>query len=360
MRVLWLIQRDTEHPASGGGARTAFEVTRRLVRRGHEVRLVTSGWPGAPSHANLDGVHLRRFPSYILPHLVLPFVLRSEPIPNVVVDDLAHPFPWASPLVSGLSGTVFFRHLHNRTLPGQVGRVAANVLSKSESAYGRIYTHWPFVTETEGSVRDLATLGISEGRCRVIHPGVDLDLFRPGETSPTPRLVYFGGMRGYKRPSHALLALVRLLASGVDAELTVIGDGPVLASVRDLCARLALGSKVRFLGRLAVEDLARVVGSSWVNLHCSVAEGWGLTTVEAAACGVPTVAYRVPGVSESVREGSTGILVDDGEPAQMAEAIARVLPEIDRWRVRCRRYAETLSWEKSVDAWESHLTSLVG
>lgn len=358
MRVLWLIQRDVEHPGSGGGARTAFEVTRRLVARGHEVRLVASGWPGAEARTNLGGVQIRRFPSYFLPHLVLPFLLRSEPRPDVVVDDLAHPLPWATPRLSHLSGTVFFRHLHRRTLSGQVGPVAAGLLGEVEKAYGRIYSEWPFVTETQGSVRDLDTLGISGSRCRVIHPGVDVERFRPGEAHPTPRLVYFGGMRRYKRPSHALLALAHLLESGVDAELVVVGQGAALPSVRELCTRLSLERKVRFAGRLSREDLASVVGSAWVNLHCSVAEGWGLTTVEAASCGVPTAAYRVPGVSESVIDGSTGLLVPDGDPRAMARAIVSMLSDIGSWKLRCRRYAESLSWDRSVDSWETHLAAL--
>lgn len=358
MRVLWFGQRDIEHPLGGGGARTAFEIHRRLVARGHEVRMVSSGWPGAPSHADIDGVQIRRFPSYLLPHAVHPLMVRLGSRPNVVVDDLAHPIPWATPVFSRLRGTAYFHHLHRRTLRGQVGGVTASLLTAFERSYGRVYSEWPFVASTPSSVRDLSQLGIPATRCRVIPPGVNSELFRPGPRSDTPRLVYFGGMRSYKRPAHAILALYLLRKSGVEAELMVVGQGPALESMRTLCASLSLESRVRFLGRLAGADLAQVVGSAWVNLHCSVAEGWGLSIVEAAACGVPTVAYRVPVLTESIVEGRTGRLVADGDPAAMARAIAEMLPEAQSWSRPCREYAEGLSWDRTVDAWEQHLREI--
>lgn len=320
--------------------------------------MVASGWPRAPLRAVISGVQVRRYPSYLLPHIVHPLMVRFGPKPDVVVDDLAHPIPWATPSFSQLRGTAYFHHLHRRTLRGQVGRASASLLTTLEQSYRRIYANWPFVASTRSSVRDLSGLGIPETHCRVIRPGVDSELFRPGRLADSPRLVYFGGMRTYKRPAHALLAFNLLRKSGVEAELAVIGQGPALQPMRDLCTSLSLDSKVRFLGRLSEADLARVVSSAWINLHCSVAEGWGLSVVEAAACGVPTVAYKVPVLDESIIDGRTGVFVEDGSPAAMARAIARLLPELHAWRHPCREFAERLSWERTADAWEAHLTEV--
>ncbi|MDG7001787.1 MAG: glycosyltransferase family 4 protein, partial [Nitrososphaerota archaeon] len=303
MKILWMNHRCIRNPKTGGAERTIFEVGKRLVARGHEVDLLTGGWRNAPRHEDIDGIKIHRYGNRVLPHLVQPFYLKYHKDADIVVDDMAHAVPWFSPWFSSKPGVVFFRHLHARTLKGQVSPYMALMLTFLERHYPVIYRSWPFVTESNTSERDLSALGIEQSRITRIPPGVDSDLFKLGTKTDQPSIVYFGGMRPYKRPEHALVAVKLLLDRGRNVHLTMVGDGPSLPILKNLSSELALSKNVTFSGKVSDKELSRLVSSAWVNLHCSMSEGWGLSVVEAAASGTPTVAYRVPGVSETVVDG---------------------------------------------------------
>lgn len=355
LKVLWVNHRDPRSPRAGGAERTLWEVSRRLVRRGHRVVVVSGGWKGCLREEEMEGVTVMRYGSRILPHVVLPLIESCHDV-SVVVDDLAHAVPWFSPWMTHKPGTAFFRHLHARTLPGQVPTVAARTLTWLERRYRAIYRNWPFVTESPSSAKDLQTLGIDSSQVTLIPPGVDTDLFRPGGQPAEPVLVYFSGMRRYKRPEHAILLLRRLLDVGVHARLLMVGTGPTMQELRQ--SSLDLGDRIQFCGRVSDEVLADLLRGATVHVQCSVAEGWGLTAIEAAASGIPTVGYRVPGLVDTVEGSGCGILVPDGNVEALSEATRIVLEAPERWRTVCRSVANGFSWEKTTSDWESHLVKL--
>ena len=344
-----------KNPRTGGAERTVFEVSKRLVARGNEVELLTGGWHKAPKHEVIDGIKIHRYGRMVLPHLVQPFFLTYHKDADVIVDDLAHAAPWLSPWFSSKPGVVFFRHLHARTLLGQVSPYVALMLSFLEKQYAFFYKSWPFVTESRSSEMDLYSLGVGPQRIRRIPPGVDTELFKPRKKTDEPSVVYFGGMRPYKRPEHALFALKLLLDRGNSAHLTMVGDGPSLPMLKRLVSELGIEKSVTFSGKVTDERLSEMVSSSWVNIHCSLSEGWGLSVIEAAAAGTPTAAYKVAGISETVVEGTTGMLVSDGDVAGLSYAIDNLLETSDRWIVPARRHAEQFSWETAAANWEEYL-----
>jgi glycosyltransferase involved in cell wall biosynthesis len=361
VRVLWLAHRDPENPRAGGAERTIHEVGRRLASRGHEVVLVTAGWRGSRPRTVLDGIEVRRYPGNLGVHLALPPALMREEF-DAAICDLGHAVPWPSaPLLMRGRCAVFFRHLHARTLWGQVNPVLAATLSTAERAYPLIYRDEPFVTESRSSRDDLIRLGVDPGRIVLIPPGVDHDLFRPGPKTPFPSIVYFGGMRRYKRPRDALLAFALVRREIPEARLYVVGEGPELPGLWELAEGLGIGGSVEFTGRLEYGELAGLVSSAWLNVHTSVAEGWGYSITEAAAAGTPTVAYDVPGVSDAVEEGRNGIRVRDGDVRALAEAALRILRRSpEEWWRSSREVAAKYSWDRTAGMWEGVLRHIHG
>jgi glycosyltransferase involved in cell wall biosynthesis len=278
---------------------------------------------------------------------------------DVVIDDLGHVVPWISSAFRFRTGIVFFRHLHARTLPGQVAAPAAAFLTGLEHLYPALYPDRDFVTESEASLMDLASLGVAASRTHKIPPGVDSDLFHPTSKTRDPGLVYFAGFRESKRPDHALRVFQSVRRAIPQAKLVMFGDGPALrASVR-LSEGMGLAEAVSFPGRVDPSTLAAGVGRAWLNLHCSVAEGWGYSVLEAAAAGVPTVAYRVPGVSEALSDGISGRLVTDASVEAMSRAAVEILEGgPDQWAQRCRGWASKFSWALCSGQWETLLRSL--
>ncbi len=358
LKILWISHRDIRNPLAGGAERVIHEVGKRLVANGHDFCLFTGGWQSCKPYDEIDGIVIHRFGDRVLPHLVLPVFLHERKDADVIVDDLAHAAPWFSPLFTSTPGTAFFRHLHARTLRGQTSIFLAYLLTKLEEKYALIYRNWPFVTESRSSETDLRKLGVKPSSITRIPSGVDADYFVIGKKSPEPQLIYFGGMRPYKRPEHALYSFYLLFRKGFRGRLVMVGDGPSLPTLKELTARLSLNGSVSFEGRLGRDALAQVVSRSWVNVHCSLSEGWCLSAMEAAAAGVPTAAYAVAGITESVQDGRTGILVKSGDVYALAKAVETLLRSQNDWPEKCRARAKEYSWEATVEKWETHLRNV--
>ncbi len=137
--------------------------------------------------------------------------------------------------------------------------------------------------------------------------------------------------------------------------LEILGDGPALPVLKTLVAERGLADRIHFGGRLPDIELAARVAAAWVNLQLSVAEGWGLSALEAAACGVPTLGYEVAGVRDSVRAGVTGELVPSGDVVTLADRAEAMLGSVDRYRAPARAHAETFRWDRAASAWRTML-----
>lgn len=332
-----------------------YEISKRLVARGHSLEWISCGWAGSPSSDVIDGIRVRRFPGVPATHLGAFTRLRTGERPDVVIDDLAHALPWGSHIGSRIPVVVFFRHRHARTLSGQVNPFTAGLLAGLERKYARIYSGCRFVTEAVHSVKDLLELGIPYENCVRIPPGVDSLAFRPGIAAAEPTVVYFGGLRRYKRPDHAIRAFEILKRSVPEARLVVVGDGPSLTTMKQQTRDLGLAGSVRFLGRLDYPTLADVVRTAWVNIHCSVAEGWCLSAMEAAACGVPTAAYAVAGVTESIKENVSGLLARDGVVEDLGKCLGTAIQLHGTFAQTARARALEFSWDNTALAWERTL-----
>ena len=112
------------------------------------------------------------------------------------------------------------------------------------------------------------------------------------------------------------------------------------------------------MGRLDEETLFDVVAKSWLNLHFSVAEGWGYSILEASACGTPTIAYNVPGVNETIINGKNGATVADGDIKAMIKDSVKFLEKPEQWIQPCRSIAEEHTWNSTASLWEKHLNAL--
>ena len=143
----------------------------------------------------------------------------------------------------------------------------------------------------------------------------------------------------------------------------IAGAGDDRRRLERIVARLGLGDAVRFLGFVSEEEKRQLLREAWAVVFPSPKEGWGITNVEAAACGTPAIASDSPGLRESVLDGQTGVLV----PHQRTEALARAmrrlsgdLPLVNRLGSAGRRFAESLSWDRAAELTESHLTHTIG
>ena len=119
-----------------------------------------------------------------------------------------------------------------------------------------------------------------------------------------------------------------LVAAAVpEAEFHLVGSGPLEAGARALAGDLGLGDRIRFLGRLAPEEVWAALGRFAVSVLSSGSEGMPNAVLEAMLAGRPVVASRVPGMDEVVRDGVTGYLVAPGDATALASAVTRLLQD---------------------------------
>ena len=181
---------------------------------------------------------------------------------------------------------------------------------------------------SEAIVLDAVALGLDPAKARVIRPAVDPAIFTPPPRRPTRdgpiRVIGVGTLDWRKDYEHALLALRRALDLGADLRLDLIGDGPDRQHLLYAVDDLGLTDRVRLVGRLSPEDVARALSDADLFLHTSCSEGISNSVLEAMATGLPVVTTEAGGMREAVRDGVDGIVVGVRDAPATATALHRL------------------------------------
>jgi len=180
-------------------------------------------------------------------------------------------------------------------------------------------------------------------RLRVVNMGTDPTQFRPGVETAALRkradlpdggtrwLVTVARLEQIKGIDTVIQALPAILEREPDVGYVIAGRGPDRERLEKLAHKLGVADRVRFLGLVGDRDLPAVynLGSVYLGMSRRVGrmdvEGFGISLVEASACGLPVVAGNSGGIPDAVRDGETGILVPPEDPAALADAVCRVL-----------------------------------
>jgi len=190
-----------------------------------------------------------------------------------------------------------------------------------------------------GSLNSAASVGkafrLAPEKIAAIHDGVDAETCRPlqGAEKEPGSLLYVGNSEDRNKGARYLLEALHLLktrrgSARPDLHLTLV-DRPqeALELVPRLVAEFGLEDRVTFSGRVSREELVRLYNRSELVVSPSLYEGFGLPAAEAMACGVPVVATTAGAFPEVIDDGVTGLLVPPGDPAALAEAIARLMDD---------------------------------
>lgn len=200
--------------------------------------------------------------------------------------------------------------------------------------------------------------GLPVPALRRIPLGVDLETFHPRGVPPAgvARLVYAGRLSHEKNPRAVVGAVRALVDSGVAVRLDVYGDGPEQPALR----RQARGLPVEFHGHVSDRAaLASALSTADVAFAPSVAETFGLSILEAMACGTPVVTSVTGGAPELLAPGA-GVAVE-ATPAGLASGVREVLSWPAPWRrAAARARAEQFPWSATISAMlDLHTTTRV-
>ncbi|MBC7561546.1 MAG: glycosyltransferase family 4 protein [Gemmatimonadaceae bacterium] len=360
MRLLVINWLDRENPQAGGAEAHLHEIYGRLAQRGHDVSLLCSGWDGCAPQAMLDGITVHRVGgrwNFAL-HVIARYrALHRERPFDMVIEDI-NKLPLFSPLWVTEPVDVVVPHLFGWTAFREAGWAIASTVVAAEWAIPLVYRHCHFTAISESTRSDLLARGVPVERTRVIYCGIDSDAFTPApdERSPTPVIAYVGRLRRYK----GVELIIRAVAAMEDrqTQLEIAGTGDDRPRLEALAKSLDLGRRVRFLGFVSEAEKSALLRRAWIVSLTSPKEGWGITNLEAAACGTPVVASDSPGLRESVLDGRTGFLVKHGDVSELAAAYDRIIADpalVTRLGTAGRAFAESFTWESAADHTEAHL-----
>jgi glycosyltransferase involved in cell wall biosynthesis len=364
MNILLVNWQDLENPHAGGAEIHLFEIFGRLAGAGHRVRLVCSGWGTGAATATIEGVEVRRVGGRnsfaLLGRAAVRQAIREER-PDILVEDV-NKLPLYLPIGTSLPFCAIVPHLFGTTAFAEAPWPAAAVVWLAERPLPLGYRRAGFHAISESTRDDLVARGVPRDRIRVIHPGVDSVRFTPGTRATTPRFLYVGRLKRYKGIGFAVRALAVARRRRPDLRLDIAGTGDYRAELERLTAELGLGDAVTFHGFVSEAEKVSLLRSAWANVFPSPKEGWGITVVEAAACGTPSLASDSPGLRDSVRDGETGYLVPHGHVDALAARMLDLAEDpalVSRLGHSARCFAERLTWERTAAATLDHLDDII-
>jgi glycosyltransferase involved in cell wall biosynthesis len=358
VRVAVLNWRDLDHSLAGGSEQYAWEFATGLLEAGAQVQFLCSRDRGQTRRAHRGGIDILRGGGRFTYYLWVAWqLLRSRRRLDVVVD-VENGIPQFSPLYVRRACRVVLvmHHVHQ----DQFGvyfpaPIAAFGRFLEARVMPRLYRRARTVA-ISGSTREEMQRRLGWQRpVTILANGLAFPVVEGAvpDAGSLDRIVVHGRVVAHKRVDVVVEAFAAALRERPGLRLDICGRGPAEPDVRQKVSDLGVADQVTLHGFVPEEELQELLRGSRLHVCGSDAEGWGLVVIEAAAYGVPTVARRVPGLRDSIRDGSTGwLLDDDGIP--LADLLSRgmlaALAELDDDERRtsvaqaCRDWAGQFTW----------------
>jgi glycosyltransferase involved in cell wall biosynthesis len=251
-----------------------------------------------------------------------------------------------------------YTHLNYRWMREGLKKFAANY-----------YRRCDLVTAPSTDVRDeLRAYGVTREIVVVSNP-VETKLFRPAEDRAglkrkfgitKPSVLCFGRLAREKNIGELIEAFAIAVKDGADAELVIIGTGPMESELKARARELGIAGVTRFLGFLKDEELVQAINANDVYLITSRSETQSMTTMQAMACGLPVVAVRCGALPEYVTDGVNGFLFEPGDVTKCAQCLKKVLSDHrmrEKFAQESRKTAECYSVESVVNRMEEIYSS---
>ncbi len=313
----------------GGQERRILSEMRGMAERGHRVILATRPHAQLAAKARAAGIEVIELPfsgKFDL-RTILPLAQRIRRDHIQIVSTHSGTDSWVGAFAArlGQATLVRTRHLNiplRRHWFNFVHFMARRIVSCGETMRRNLIDNCGFPPEQIVSIPtgiDFPAFVARRSRSAVRQElGLDESAFV---------ILMVGVIRAVKRHEVALRAFARFLPSSPKAMLLLAGDGPMRGDMQRLAAELGIENNIRFLGHR--EDVPDLFGAADCALLTSRSEGVPQAVTQGLGCGLPTIATRVGGVPELIEDGKTGILVEAGDVAAIAEALAKFVGDPD-------------------------------
>jgi glycosyltransferase involved in cell wall biosynthesis len=344
MRIAIFNWRCFRHPQAGGSELYLCEQARRWAAQGNEVVWFTSRPSGTLREELHDGIRFVRTGGIYTVYLFAALNYFRQSKADVIID-VENGIPFFTPIYARIPVVLLIYHIHTDVWAREASWLTAKVGSWMErKVMPVVYRHKQIVTISPSSEVMIDRLFGKHRPILLVYSGFSDELI-PGEKSERPEIVYLGRLRKYKSVDVLLRAMHRL--SDLSLTLRLAGQGEDELRLRELAASLGL-TNVIFQGYVDDDEKLKLFQRAWVVVNPSRMEGWGITNIEANACGTPVVGADVPGIRDSISPGQSGLLVPHGDDKALADAIRELIEDEARrneMRHTAREWAERFSWQ---------------
>lgn len=353
-RILITNWRDTKHVWAGGAEVYIHELAKRWVKAGHPVTLFCGNDEKHPRNEVVDGVHVIRrggfFTVYVWAFLY--YILRLRHRVDVIID-CENGIPFFTPLYARKKIFLLIHHIHQDVFRRGLRPPFSWIASLLElRLMPFVYRTTKILTVSPSSKADILNLGFKAQDPDIIYAGVDEATYRPGKKSAIPMILYLGRLKFYKSVDVLLRAATSIIERIPTVRIVIAGDGEETPSLVRLAKTLGIEQHVQFLGAVDEDEKVKLYQQAWVFVNPSLIEGWGITSIEANACGTPVVASNVAGLRDSIYNPHSGMLVQYGNSGEFSGVILKLL-ENSRMRGRMSReaieWANRFNWDTSAE-----------
>jgi glycosyltransferase involved in cell wall biosynthesis len=364
-KILIFNWRDTKHAYAGGAEVYIHELAKRWVENGNQVTLFCGSDGKSKRNEIVDGVRIVRRGGFYFVYIwaFIYYMVKFRGKYDVIVD-CENGIPFFTPIYTRKKTFLVIHHVHQEVFRTSLKKPFAQLAMFLEmKLMPYVYRNIQVITVSESSRKEIIEHGITETDPVVIYNGIDNDYFKPARKSPVPLIVYVGRLKAYKNISVLLRAVKRIRSAIPELQVVIAGDGEDMSTLKRLTKKLGLSETVTFTGKVSDEEKVALFQLAWVFVNPSLREGWGITTIEANACGTPVVASDVPGLRDSVRNPHTGFLVPFGDDRAFAAKMKLILTDRKLRRtlsLGAVNWAKQFSWEYSARQFARLMASSTG
>lgn len=359
MKILIFNWQDIKNPFGGGAEVHLHEIFRRMAEKGHDITLFCCRWEGSAEEEIIDGIKvIRKGSRNLFNFKVKPEYLNrfSKENYDLVIDDI-NKIPFYTPRFVKGPLLAISHHFFGKSIFREAGLIRGLYVYGSEKLVDVAYQDTPFVVVSESTRDEFIERGFDERNFSIVYNAITQENFplKVGEKHNEPSIIYFGRLKKYKSPDHLLKAFAIVNKSIPDSKLYFMGRGDFQPKLEKLAQDFNIRDKVVFLGYVTEEEKVRHLGLCHVAVNTSMKEGWGITNIEANACGTPVISANVPGLRDSVKVGLSGLLYEYGNINELAEILREVLTNkesLDKLSNGAVDWAKTFSWDDSASKME--------
>lgn len=331
MTILILNWRDIRHPFGGGAEASLFEHAKYWKQMNNDVIWFSSSFKGAKEEEIIEGIKFIRKGTHYTAHIwaYFYFIFKKFGKVDIVIDSF-HFIPFFTPLyispnkivglINEVAGKVWFANLPY---------IFALIGYHLEPYFFIFYKNIHFITGSNSTKKELIHIGIKQKNIDVVHHGMRVvgnQAKIRKETYPT--LVFLGRVSADKGIEDVLETFVIVKKKLKNVKLWIIGKeekpGMINMFLKGM-KPLEIKKSIKYFDFVSEQKKFELLKKSWLLIHPSKKEGWGLNVIEAATQRTPTVGYNVEGLRDSVKNGITGILVRASNPSLLAEAAIEII-----------------------------------